>query len=168
MGLVVLSAFYGMCLEWVFWLSRHESNPYARTVSLSPKQEADRVAFAKSLHWPTALASACGGFVFALSLFPIIAGTNTEWPSVAAWAVLGAIALSVQGLLLGLFLGAKRTRVVYDAAHHSLGESVGWHIAGAGQGLKPAIGWGLGYALHQLPAGILAGAVLGGITQLFF
>jgi hypothetical protein len=167
LGLVVLSALYGMCLEWVFWVSRHENNPYAGAVSLSPEQQAARVAFAKSLHWPTALASACGGFLFAVLLFPIVAGTESAWPSFLWWALWGAAGLSVQGFLLGVFLGWKRNRVVYDASKHSLGEFVGWQLAGPKRGLKPALGWGLGYALHQLPAGAIAGLVLGGITQLF-
>lgn len=167
LGLVVVSSLYGMCLEWVFWVSRHENNPYAGAVSLSPEQFDARVAFAKSLHWPTALSSACGGFLFAVLLFPIIAGTQTAWPSIVWWALLGAAGLSVQGFLLGLYLGWKRDRVVYDASKHSLGEFVGWQIAGPNRGLRPALGWGLGYALHQVPAGAIAGLVLGGITQLF-
>jgi hypothetical protein len=168
LGLVVLSSLYGMCLEWLFWLSRHENNPYAGLVSLSPEQEAARVEFAKSLHWPTALASAAGGFLFALALFPIIAGTQTEWPSVIWWGLLGSLGLAVQGLLLGLYLGWKRNRVVFDASKHSVGEFVGWQIAGSNRGGRAACGWGLGYALHQLPAGAIAGIVLGGITHMFF
>jgi hypothetical protein len=167
LGLVVLSSLYGMCLEWVFWLSRHENNPYAGMVSLSPEQEAARVAFAKSLHWPTALASGCGGFLFAASLFPIIAGTQTEWPGVVWWGLLGAMGLAVQGFLLGFYLGWTRNRVVFEASKHSVGESVGWQIAGPDRGWRPALGWGLGYALHQLPAGAITGLVLGGMTQLF-
>lgn len=168
LGLVMLGSLYGMCLEWVFWVAKHENNPYAGLVSLSPDQLEARVAFAKSLHWPTALASAFAGFAFAVLLFPIIARTETAWPTVFEWAIIGAAGLSLQGLLLGLFLGWKRNRVVYDACRHSLGEFVGWQIAGTGRGLKAALGWGLGYALHQLPAGAIAGIVLGGITQLFF
>jgi hypothetical protein len=167
LGLVVLSSFYGMCLEWLFWLSRHENNPYVGCVSLSPEQQAARIAFAKSLHWPTALASASGAFLFSLSLFPLIAGTQTEWPPLAWWVIVGALALAVQGFLLGLFLGWKRNRVVFDSSKHSLGEFVGWQIAGRDQGLRPAFGWGLGYALHQLPTGAIAGLALGLVIGLF-
>ncbi len=168
LGLVVLSSIYGIAVEWVFWLFRHENNPYAGFVSLSPQQHADRVAFAKSLPWPTALASFGGGLVFAAALFPIIAGLETAWPALATWCVLGGLGLGVQGLLLGLFLGFRRNRVVFDATRSSLGEYVGWQIAGDNRGWRPALGWGLGYALHQLPAGVLAGLALGAVTRLFF
>jgi hypothetical protein len=161
LGLVVLTSLYGMCLEWLFWLSRHENNPYIGCVSQSPEQQAARIAFAKSLHWPTALASASGAFLFSLSLFPLIAEKTSEWPPVAWWGLLGALALALQGFLLGLFLGWKRNRVVFDSSKHSLGEFVGWQIAGPDQGLRPAFGWGLGYAIHQLPTGAMAGIVLG-------
>ncbi len=167
LGLVVLSSFYGMCLEWLFWLSRHENNLYIGSVSLSPEQQAARIAFAKSLHWPTALASASGAFLFSLSLFPLIAGTKTEWPPVLWWGVMGALALGIQGFLLGLYLGWNRNRVVFDSSKNSLGEYVGWQIAGPDQGFRPACGWGLGYALHQLPTGAIAGLVLGATIGLF-
>ncbi len=167
LGLVLLSSFYGICLEWVFWLSRHENNPYVGLVSLSPEQEAARVDFAKSLHWPTALASAFAGLPFAACLFPVIAETQPDWPAIGWWSVLGGLGLSLQGFLLGCYLGWKRNRVVFDGSRHSLGEFVGWHIAGSNQGGKAALGWGLGYALHQLPAGAIAGLALGGITHLF-
>ena len=166
LGLVLLSSFYGMCLEWVFWLSRHENNPYAGTVSLSAEQEADRVSFAKKLHWPTALASAAGGFVFALVLFPLIANNQTAWPGVWIWSVLGGVSLALQGLLLGVFLGFWRRRVVFDASKHSLGEYAGWKLAGKKTGFRAALAWGFGYALHQLPAGLIAGLVLGLATNL--
>jgi hypothetical protein len=166
LGLVVLSSLYGMCLEWVFWLSRHENNPYIGTVTLSADQEADRVRFAKTLHWPTALASASGGFVFALALFPLIAGNQSTWPTIAQFSLLGGVSLAVQGLLLGVFLGFKRSRVVFDPSRHSLGEYVGWHLSGEHTGSRAACGWGLGYALHQLPAGLIAGLVLGVLTNL--
>lgn len=166
LGLVVFSSLYGMGLEWVFWLSRHENNPYAGSVSLSPEQEADRVRFAKKLHWPAALTSACGGFIFAIALFPLIAGTRSSWPSLAVWAWLGGLGLAVQGLILGVFLGFQRRRVVFNASKNSLGEYLGWQIARTRKGGRAAIGWGLGYALHQLLPGIIAGAVLGGLTRL--
>lgn len=168
LGLVVLSSFYGMCLEWVFWLSRHESNPYAGLVSLSPEQEANRVQFARSLHWPTALTAAFGAGAFAIGLFPVIGETQTAWPSWGTWCGLGGLALASQGLLLGVFLGIKRHRVVFDASKHSLGEFIGWQIAGPRKGRRAAMGWGLGYAIHQLPTGMMAGLVLGVLTNLLF
>ena len=168
LGLVVLSSFYGICLEWLFWLIRHENNPYAGAVSLSPEQQAERVEFAKSLQWPTALASLIGGLMFAAALFPIIAGTETAWPTLATWALVGGLGLGVQGLLLGLYLGFRRNRLVFDASRSSLGEFVGWQIAGPHRGWRPALGWGLGYALHQLPTGAIAGLALGALTRLFF
>jgi hypothetical protein len=161
LGLVVLSSFYGMCLEWLFWLSRHENNPYVGCVSLSPEQQAARIAFAKSLHWPTALASASGAFLFSLLLFPLIADKQAVWPHVAWWGVVGGLALALQGVLLGVYLGLNRCRVVFDSSRHSLGEYLGWQIAGPDQGVRPACGWALGYALHQLPTGAIAGLVLG-------
>ncbi len=167
LGLVLLSSLYGICLEWLFWLIRHENNPYAGAVSLSPEQQSERVAFAKSLQWPTALASVAGGLMFAVALFPIISGSETAWPALATWSLLGGLGLGVQGLMLGLYLGFRRCRVVFEPSRSSLGEYVGWQIAGPGRGWRPALGWGLGYALHQLPTGAIAGLALGALTRLF-
>ena len=55
---------------------------------------------------------------------------------------------------------------MFDSSCHSLGEFVGWQIAGPDQGIRPALGWGLGYALHQFPTGAMAGIVLGMTTGL--
>ncbi len=166
LGLILLSSMYGMCLEWLFWMSRHEDNPYIGIVSLSPEQESKRVAFAKSLHWPTALASALGGVGFAYALFPIIAGMDPAWPTLSAWCWLGALGLAAQGGLLGLYLGWKRNRVVFNNGKNSFGEFIGWQIAGTDRGWRPALGWGLGYALHQFPRGAVAGFFLGGLTRI--
>ncbi|MCA9072549.1 MAG: hypothetical protein KDA84_26680, partial [Planctomycetaceae bacterium] len=168
LGMIVFTSLYGMCLEWVFWLSRHENNPYCGLVSLSPEQQANRVRFAKSLHIPTAMASTLGGLMFAIGLFPIMTGSTSHWPSVGTWCLLGGFALATQGMLLGLFLGSRRERVVFDASKNSLGELIGWQIAGTQKGRRAALGWGLGYALHQIPTGMMAGLVLGALINLLF
>jgi hypothetical protein len=98
----------------------------------------------------------------------LISGAQTAWPAIWVWCVLGGVSLAAQGLLLGLYLGSWRRRVVFDASKNSLGEYVGWLLAGKRTGFRAALGWGLGYALHQLPAGLIAGLVLGLATNLLF
>lgn len=170
-GVFAMSLLHGLTTAAWFWAARHRMNPYQSDTPLrqprihEPQLLNGRLLLAAVMS--CCMAGACPAWLL-ISQGSLGSRQSAVafWPHIGIWILVGGCGLALEGLLMGLVLGMRQSRPELDLANRSFGEAVGSLIAGPQAKTSGAIGWAIGYALHQAPLGLIAGLGLGVLTWL--